>query len=337
MTNTSQTISFRTNGYIAKKLLETYQAQTVTERFGQIDAIPNHQTRTIRFRRYDNLDSTPAPLAEGVPPVGKPITFTDIVATLEQYGDVAKLTDVLVDSHEDPIVKRTAKLLGQQASQMIEKSRIEVLKAGSNVFYANGVAGRTSVVTAVSRADLRKVSRQLHRNNAQKISEIISATAKVGTQPVEAAFFALCHTDLVADIRGLSGFIPVAQYSNDEKGLPGEIGRVEDFRFIATTNFSPWLAGGASSASFLANGVVPTGATNIDVYPIIILAQDAYGIVPMQGAESVSVAVKNPGEPTKDDPCGQLGFASWITSNTTVILNDSYMARLEVGCTASPT
>lgn len=337
MLNTSGTISYRTNGYFVRQLLETYQALTVTERFGQVDAIPKKNSKTIKFRRYRNFDTTVAPLAEGVPPVGKPVTYDDIEAVLEQFGDVAKITDVLADTHEDPILKRTAKLLGQQAVQVLEKSRIEHLNAGSNVFYGSGVAGRTSVVNAITRGDLRKIYRQFKRNNAMEITEIIKATALIATQPVGSAYFAMGHTDLDSDIRGLTGFIPVEQYSNASDRIPGEIGKCENFRIVLTTNFAPVLAGGGSSATMLANGIAPASSTACDVYRLIFVAKDAYGIVPLQGMDSVSVAIKNPGEPTKDDPCGQLGFASWITWNTTCILNESYMARLEVACTANPT
>jgi N4-gp56 family major capsid protein len=44
----------------------------------------------------------------------------------------------------------------------------------------------------------------------------------------------------------------------------------------------------------------------------------------------------NPGRATKDDPLGQIGFVSWGTWQTGAILNQNWLARLEVAATAVP-
>jgi N4-gp56 family major capsid protein len=44
--------------------------------------------------------------------------------------------------------------------------------------------------------------------------------------------------------------------------------------------------------------------------------------------------VLNPGKPSKSDPMAQRGYVSWKTWYTAVILNDLWMARLEVAVTA---
>jgi N4-gp56 family major capsid protein len=44
--------------------------------------------------------------------------------------------------------------------------------------------------------------------------------------------------------------------------------------------------------------------------------------------------VLNPGTPSKSDPMGQRGYVSWKAYFTAVILNQNWMARLEVAVTA---
>ncbi len=144
------------------------------------------------------------------------------------------------------------------------------------------------------------------------------------------------HTDLDADIRGISGFLPKAQYSDSSKALPGEIGKIEQFRIILTAMFDPWLAAGASGTTYLSNGAAVSSAASCDVYPLIFVARDSYGIVPLQGYGAVDIGVVNPGRKTKDDPLGQIGFVSWGTYQTGTILNQSWCARLESGSTANP-
>jgi N4-gp56 family major capsid protein len=68
---------------------------------------------------------------------------------------------------------------------------------------------------------------------------------------------------------------------------------------------------------------------------MIIVAQNAYGIVPLQGEGAVTPTVINP-TPTKSDPLGQRGSVGWKTWQTLAILNQSWMARYEVAATAKP-
>lgn len=72
------------------------------------------------------------------------------------------------------------------------------------------------------------------------------------------------------------------------------------------------------------------------MYPILYLARDAYGIVPLKGdavnGSSVSVMVVNP-KPGPTDPLGQRGTAGWKLWSATVILQDAFLIRAEVAAT----
>ena len=120
------------------------------------------------------------------------------------------------------------------------------------------------------------------------------------------------------------------------KALPGEVGSLEEFRIILTPMFEPWEVAGAAGTTYLSSGVAPASSLGADVYPLIFVARDAYGIVPLQGFESVVPYVINPNKPTKSDPLAQLGYVAWKTYQTAGILNHSWIARLEVTALASP-
>jgi N4-gp56 family major capsid protein len=331
-------ISPRTAGFAAKKLLERGQYQLVTERFGYFDPQGENKSLKRKWRRYLSLARASAPLAEGVPPIGKKLDYEDIEADLEQYGDAVKITDKIADTHEDPILSETMGICGEQAAETVEELRINVLKAGTNVFYANGVAGRTLITSPPLRGDIRSIYRYFKKYKAREIGTIIKASALISTEPVASAYFAMGHTDLDADIRGISGFTPVEKYSDAMKALPGEIGRIEQIRFLLTPMFEPWLeaATGISSLTYLSNGAVPTVAGNPDVYPLIFVAKDSYAIVPLAGKNAVVPMVLNPGKPSPSDPLGQIGFVSWKTYQAAAILNHSWIARYEVCATAKP-
>ena len=200
------------------------------EKFGQTYPLPTNSTQTAKFRRYYMVgatgtagpDSTAAstfsipvaitPLVEGVTPTGSTLTNQDYTVQLYQYGDFMTMTDVIEDTHTDPILQQMTDILGEQAASTVETLRFNVLKAGTNVFYANNVAGRSSVVTAISLTDQRRVTTGLNRQNSKKITTVVASTADFNTKSVEAAYMAITHPDLESDIRTMTGFIPVASY-----------------------------------------------------------------------------------------------------------------------------
>ena len=316
------------------------------EKFGQTYPLPTNSTQTAKFRRYYMVGATGTagpdatassafsipvaitPLVEGVTPTGSVLTNQDYTVQLYQYGDFMTMTDVIEDTHTDPILQQMTDILGEQAASTVETLRFNVLKAGTNVFYANNVVGRSSVVTAISLTDQRRVTTGLNRQNSKKITTVVASTADFNTKSVEAAYMAITHPDLESDIRSMTGFIPVASYGPHTSPFEGEIGSVEQVRYLTSTIFAPWAdAGGAK-------GVMrSTTGTSADVYPVLIFGRDAFGIVPLKGKSSMTPMVVNP-KPAPGDPLGQRGTVGWKLWTATVILQDAFMARLEVAATA---
>lgn len=321
-------ISPRTAGYVVGELLERAIPQMCLEKFGQGKPIPKNSTKTAIFRRYEALDNTPNYLTEGVTPPGKSLRKTDITVTLQQMGDLVSITDVIADTHEDPVLNETVDILSEQAAQMIERMRWFVLRAGTNVLYANGSA-RSAVNTVISTALIRRAVRTLERQNARKVTRVLRPSSEYGTDAVAASYVAICHPDLDADIRNCAGFTPPEKYAS-ETPWENEIGKVERVRFVSGTLYDSFLdAGGTPGSTVLSNG-----GSAADVYPILLIGMDAYGIVPLRGMESIVPMIVNPGRPSDSDPLGQRGHAAWKTMQSAVILNDLWMLRLEVGCSA---
>lgn len=336
-------ISPRVAAYAVTQLLKRGLPYLVIEKFGQTYPIPTNSTKVAKFRRYflagatggagdgnpASAFSTPlavTPLVEGVTPTGKKLANVDYTVTLVQYGDYVTISDVVLDTAEDQVLNQVTESLGESAAQTIETIRFNVLKAGLNVFYANGSA-RNAVNTTLSLAIQRKITTALTRQNARRITQVVKSTPDFRTEPIEAAFIALTHPDLESDIRNMTGFIPTKQYGTVTP-FENEIGSVETVRYLQSTVFAPWAdAGGAAGA------MRSTSGTNADVYPVLFLGRDAYGIVPLKGKDSLTPMVVNP-KPAAGDPLAQRGTVGWKAMTTAVILNDAWMARLEVAATA---
>jgi len=318
-------ISPRTAAYVAKELLERGLPLLTIEKFLQTKTIPKNETKSISFRRYNSLPLATTPLTEGVTPPSMQMTKTDITATLEQYGSLIEITDVVADTHEDPVISEGVDILGEQAAQTIETVRWGILKAGTNKFYSNGTT-RSSVNTPINNILVKKIVRALKRQNAQMITSIVKSTPAYGTQAILPAYIAIGHTDLENDIRNISGFIDVKDYGNTQP-LEGEIGSTGYVRWILSNIFTPYPDAGGAAGS-----MITTSGTNADVYPILFLGKNAAATVALKGANAITPTVINP-KPSKSDPLGQRGYMGWKTYSTAVILNDAWMAVAEVAAT----
>lgn len=319
-------ISPRTAAYAEKELLKRGLPFLVLEKFGQAKTLPEASSKVIKFRRYSALPTVPTALTEGVTPTGQQLAVTDITATLAQYGDKVTISDVIMDTHEDPVLNEAVTLIGEQAAQMIEKMRFGVLKAGTNVLYANGAA-RNAVNTAITVSLQRRAVRALKRQNARFITSVVRSTPSYGTENVAPGFVALIHPDLEADVRGLAGFVPAEKYGSMTP-WENELGKCEDVRYVSSTIFEPWADAGGAKGTMLS-----TTGTSADVYPVLYVARDAYGIVALKGMFAVTPMVVNP-KPSDSDPLAQRGHVGWKAMQTAVILNDLFMIRAEVAATA---
>jgi N4-gp56 family major capsid protein len=328
------------------RMLKRAMPLLVFEKFGQTYPLPTNSTQTAKFRRYFLSGATGAagsgsgdfytplaltPLVEGVTPEGRSLANQDYTVQLAQYGDYVTITDVVVDTHPDGILAVATDVLGENAAETVETLRYNVLKAGTNVFYALSVAGRALVATPITRVDQRKVTTSLNRQNAKRITSVVASTADYGTASVEAGYVAVVHPDCESDVRSMTGFKAVADYGPHTSPWEGEIGSVEQVRYVMTTVAKPFLAAGVVVAS--APTMRSNGGVNVDVYPVIYFARDAFGIVPLKGHSAMTPMVVNP-KPAAGDPLGQRGTVGWKLWTATIILQEAFMIRLEVCATA---
>lgn len=326
-TNSTGTITQRTEIYAAKEMLKHAMPVMVIEKFSKNIQMPKNKNTTAKFRRPQTMTAKTTPLVEGVTPSVSSFNYEDVQVTIKQYGDVMDVTDVIEDTHEDPVLNDMTVQAGENIGRTLEALRWGVLRAGTSVYYANGSA-RGDVNTAISLNKQRAVIRYLKAQKAKKITRILSGSPDYNTSPIEAAYVAICHTDCEADIRGLTGFTPVAEYGNRQPLCEEELGSVEDVRYVCSPDLDVFAdAGGAKGST------VSTTGTNSDVYPIIYLGQEAFGNVALRGYGSVVPSIIPVGQKTKDDPLGQRGYVGWKAWFAAIRLNETWMTRLEVAVT----
>jgi N4-gp56 family major capsid protein len=313
-------------GIIASAIALKHAAPIIVlGKLGQVMPVPKNKGQQVKFRGPKTLATATTPLTEFVTPSAQKLEYRDVSVNIARYGSWSAISDDIADTHEDPVLKDLMEITGEQAAETMEMIDYGVVIGGTNVIYANG-ASRGAVNTPISLAKQRRAVRMLKSQRAPKLRKIQDGSIKVGTKPIEAAYIAVCHTDLEADIRNIAGFVPVSQYGVREAICAEEIGSVEDVRYITSPLLNSWINTGAAPGST----VLSTNTTNADIYPIIYLAESAFGTVGLKGESAFQPMVLNPNTPRGGDPMGRQGSVAWKAWHACVILDQTRMVRLEV-------
>ena len=266
---------------------------------------------------------------EGVTPDADTITPQDITVQLNQYAAMFMYTDKVADLYEDDIPMAQKELLGERMGLVREKIRYGALKGATNKFYAGGTS-RSTVDETISLPLLRRISKSLIGNRGKLITKILEPTPNYNTAPVEAAFLVFCHSDMENDIRELPGFKETSEYGSRKVVHEMELGSADRYRFIISAELDSIPDSGAAVGS---TGLVSTSASNIDIYPVIVVAKDAWGDVALRGMESFKVNHIPHTQKDKSDPLGQRGYVTSSFWSAAFIENDGHMAVLECGAT----
>ncbi|MCA9916290.1 MAG: N4-gp56 family major capsid protein, partial [Anaerolineae bacterium] len=283
-------VSPRVGIYAVAKALANAQPELCLAQFATSTPCPKNKGQTIKWRRVVRFNVSTTALTEGVTPSASAIDVVDVTATLAQYGDIRRITDAIQDTHEDPILNWASEESGKQAATTKEMLLWNTVRAASNILYSNGNA-ESSINTAVDEDLIRAGINTLKRNHAKRITKRVSASPNEATEPVNAAFVAVGHTDLERDLRALSGFVPVEKYGQFQPIHMNELGKFEDCRFILTPHLIPAYGTGSSTLQ----GMRSEAGAAVDVYRLVMFGQDAYGTVSLKGLDSVKMSVFNPG------------------------------------------
>lgn len=331
-------------GKIKGEILAHAVATEVLGITGMQRALPKNSGQTVVYRRYlpfgaanTNWNTRNRPvvnaaaheLTEGVTPTADTLVPQDITATLKQYGCLYELTDKVADTYEDDAPAEMKKHCGERVGLLREMIRFGVIKSCTNVFYAGNVASRALVASKITLAVLRKVSRNLQANHAKRITGILAPSVEISTKPVEASYLVFVSTDAEADIRDLPGFVHVSAYGNRKPVHPQELGSCENYRFITSPELAPYAGAGAAIGS---TGLM--GTTNVDVYPFIMVGEDAWGQLALRGGDSIDPTYIPPGQKDKSDPLGQRGYIGAKFYMQCTLLNEGWMAIVEAGVSA---
>jgi len=267
---------------------------------------------------------------EGVTPPADTLTPMDVTVVMQQYMVLYAFTDKTFDMYEDDIPSEMKKQVGERLGLVREIVRYNSLKASTNVFYGGTGTSRSTVNGTITLPLMRRVAKNLLANHAMQITEVLAPSQNFATNAVEAAFLVFTSVDGESDIRDLPKFTPVSEYGSRKVVHPNEVGSCERFRFVVSPELSSYADAGAAIGAL---GLVSTSGANIDVYPYIMVAEDAWSQVMLRGKESMDMIWLPPGQKDKNDPGGQRGYAGAKNYFACLLENQGWMAVVEAGVT----
>jgi N4-gp56 family major capsid protein len=280
----------------------------------------NSGSNLMRFRRYTTLTSSTTPLTEGTTPADTQIAQTNFTVTLNQYGAYATITDRISYESVDPVLLETVGIMGDQMGQSLDDITRDVIHAGTQVQYTGGRVSRVTVATGdnIAYTDIEKAVETLKTGIARKITPMVNATQNIGTSAINASFIAIVTPNIGKQLKRLTQFIRVENYSSTMTVMDWEIGKIDDIRVIETTNGKVFTG---------------AGAAGIDVHSMVIFGKEAYANVAIDTEMGRSI-IKDFGSAGTADPLEQRATVGWKATFASAILNNNFIVRIE--CAKAP-
>lgn len=263
---------------------------------------------TISMLTYDNLKLGGA-LQEMQNMSTQALSGSMKQITVQEHGNAVSNSELLIQSSFDDIMATTTTLLGRDYALVMDCELRDVALSGTNIVYAGGKASRD----AITETDKLQVS---------TIKDAIEVLA-TNNAPKYANMYWICfvHPHQSRDLRDDSAWINASNYGAPEQLFTGEIGRIDDTRFIETTLMCNGKAAITDPAykEELAKG---KGATQnaTDIYQAVIFGDQYYGI-----AWSLPVELRDNGV----EDFGRKRSLAWYAIWGTGLLHNDYGVVIE--------
>lgn len=334
---TDSTMTVEMHTFYSTNLIDFATPNLVHDQAAQKHPIPQGKGKTIDFRVKVQWAKMTAALTEGTTPNGQTLSWTNLTATVAQYGGYATVSDMLDLTAADDNIMYATELCGDQAGRTLDTITREVLNGGTNVQYADAqVASRYLLVGGDSTAS---------NNHYLSVNAIRRAdrTMKVlKNRKINGAWFGIIHPDVSYDIKGDADWEDVKKYSDPDDIYEGEIGKIHGTRFVETTEAKIFHAANLTAAArnlgvasvsskvFTMDEAITSGEATALVGRKVIVKGVQYTVAASAagsaGAATITVAEDVTGSPGSSDTMypGEAGAAGRDVYSTLVIGADAY-------------
>lgn len=293
--NTTTTLTANMKLYYDKLLLDNLYPEMRFYQAASKKSLPVREGRSIVWTRYRRMPARVTPLVEGVVPSVTALSSDNISATLHQYGDFTRVSDLLSLTAIDPVLESATKELAEAGALTIDTVIRNVLDANTNVRRVAGKALSAMVPTDVlTGAEVRTAVRMLKAQDVRPHSG--------------GDYLGIIHPNCSFDLQGdnaAGGWVNANTYISNLNILNGEVGKIHGVRFVESTNVSSTTGSGATV-----------------VFRNHIMGRDAFAAVPFDGTTGEArIYVKNPGEQDTSNPIDQFSTVGYKATFASAILD----------------
>ena len=341
-----------------------------------------------------------AVLFEGAGAINKrTIKKVTLETNLARYGEMIDYTDEVEMFAEDMVQVHYREELGLLANRRAEDLIQLDMLTTTNTMYsgaaaaiqtvgddlvddAGGVAGDDDDLAKVSYDLIRKAVKKLVRNRAQKNTEIVTGSTKIDTRVINKAFYAIIGPEVKFDLEDVTRatgitnadstdfvYIPAYKYAHATNLTEGEVGAMNDVRFVESESQvtyrgaggltpSTTVPGDGEYAGTLARTVLDAAAATaldafvdvqngfvdfdgytdaeerLDVFPILFPTKGAFATVGLKGHGKIKFNAQAPSKIELSNPYGTTGFFSYNMWYAGIILREERLLKILVAATA---
>ena len=255
--------------YMCKRVLRIAKKETIFYGLAPKQPIPEGESKTFTFQRFERIKPPRVSLTEGVTPAGQSMTVSKIPAVAEQWGAYITMTDVAQMTVRHQPWQKANELMGIQAAETLDREVQRVLLGGTNVYYPNGKTARSQLASGdiIDTALLRKIRAQLKNYGAPYYE---------GKKHL-----LICDPFNSQDIMNDITFKEMTTYQDKTPLLNGEFGQWMGFRCIES-NHMPVMKRNDNIDSGVVVSDVGTGSGSLTdianaTYVVVVTGLDAQG------------------------------------------------------------
>lgn len=300
--NLTRVVYSREIEFKALPVMRFFQFATVKTELGTTPGL------TIQMLTYDNL-KLGGKLIEGTRMTTQALSSSMKSITVEEKGNAVAVSELLLQSSFDDVMASATALLGRDYALVLDCELRDTALKGTNKVYA-------------SKKDGEKVSSRetLTADCTLKVSTIKDAIEVLATNNAPkyqgASWICFVHPHQSRTLRDDPAWINASNYGAPEQLFTGEIGRIDDTRFIETT----LMCNGASATTDPSHKAELKSTDETKVYQAVIFGDNYYAV-----AFGLPVELRDNGVIDFGREHGLAWYSIWGTG----LLHDEYGVVIE--------
>lgn len=228
----------------------------------------------INIMTYNNLKRGGA-LAEGKRMKTQGLSSSMKSITVQEYGNAIAVSELALKASFTDVMQDASALLGRDVAVTLDTLFRDTLLAGlTNTIYgrANSTTPKLTARTEITAAHLLSVA---------TIKDGVEILATANAPKFEGNYYVcFVHPHQSRTLRDDSAWIEASKYGAPDQLFTGEIGRIDDVRFIETTIMTNGAAAPDDEYGAYKNDLKAgqSGApTDVNVYQAVLFGEDTYG------------------------------------------------------------